>query len=196
MIRALAEEFFSGLGGREMPPEAPRTVFAVGDPKQSIFSFQGAEPDFLRGHGRSFPRAGRGRRRALETVALEISFRSTAPVLQAVDAVFADPDTRRGLGDLPICHAVHRIGQAGLVVLWPPAEPIEHEPGSPFDPTQSMGTQESGSWRLAAAMAESIAGWIKSGEPLPSRGRPIRAGDIMVLVRRRTEFVEQPYPRA
>ena len=191
VIRALAEEFFSGLGGREMPPEAPRTVFAVGDPKQSIFSFQGAEPDsfaVMGDHFRGRVEAGGAR---WETVALEISFRSTAPVLQAVDAVFADPDTRRGLGDLPICHAVHRIGQAGLVVLWPPAEPIEHEPGSPFDPTQSMGTQESGSWRLAAAMAESIAGWIKSGEPLPSRGRPIRAGDIMVLVRRRTEFVEQ-----
>ena len=40
VIRALAEEFFAGEGaGAEL-----RTLFAVGDEKQSIYSFQGAVP--------------------------------------------------------------------------------------------------------------------------------------------------------
>ena len=42
IIRALTEEFFAGLGSRE--DEKPRTVFVVGDRKQSIYSFQGADP--------------------------------------------------------------------------------------------------------------------------------------------------------
>ena len=191
VVRALAEDFFTGLGARETPPDAPRTVFAVGDPKQSIYSFQGADPDsfaVMRDHFRDQVEAGGAR---WESVALEVSFRSTAPVLQAVDTVFAEPDMRAGLGDLPIHHAVHRTGQAGSVVLWPPAEPIDHDAASPFEPTRSMEAQESASWRLAEAMAETIHGWIENREPLPSRGRPVRAGDIMVLVRRRTEFVEQ-----
>ncbi len=187
VIRALTEDFFAGEGARE----AGRTVFAVGDPKQSIFSFQGADPASfaaMRDHFRDRVEAGGA---GWESVALAVSFRSTAPVLRAVDAVFADLDTRRGLGGLPIRHAIHRIGQAGEVVLWPPAAPIDHGSADPFDPDARRAAHEPSSWRLAEAMAETIAGWIASREPLPSRGRPVRAGDIMVLVRRRTAFFEQ-----
>ena len=41
IVNALTEEFFSGTGSREVPD---RTLFVVGDRKQSIFSFQGADP--------------------------------------------------------------------------------------------------------------------------------------------------------
>ena len=41
ILSALTEEFFSGTGSREVPD---RTLFVVGDRKQSIFSFQGADP--------------------------------------------------------------------------------------------------------------------------------------------------------
>ena len=40
IVAALAEEFFAGEGARA----EVRTVFAVGDAKQSIFSFQRADP--------------------------------------------------------------------------------------------------------------------------------------------------------
>ena len=40
-MRAIADEFFAGEGART---ETARTVFAVGDKKQSIFSFQRADP--------------------------------------------------------------------------------------------------------------------------------------------------------
>ena len=187
VIHALTGDFFAGQGARE----AGRTVFAVGDPKQSIFSFQGADPDSfaaMRDRFRDRVEAGGA---GWESVALEVSFRSTAPVLRAVDAVFADPDTRRGLGGPPIRHRVHRTGQAGEVVLWPPAAPLDSEAADPFDPDARRAAHAPSSWRLAQAMAETIDGWIRSGEPLPSRGRPVRAGDIMVLVRRRTAFFEQ-----
>ena len=41
IVSALTSEFFSGTGSREVPD---RTLFVVGDRKQSIFSFQGADP--------------------------------------------------------------------------------------------------------------------------------------------------------
>jgi ATP-dependent helicase/nuclease subunit A len=41
IVRRLTEEFFAGEDWRA---RGPRTVFAVGDEKQSIFSFQGADP--------------------------------------------------------------------------------------------------------------------------------------------------------
>ena len=74
--RALTEEFFAGEGARRRP----RTVFAVGDVKQSIFSFQGADPAAFLGEPRLVRRAG-ARRRAVTggRSPLKISFRSTAP---------------------------------------------------------------------------------------------------------------------
>ena len=44
--------------------------------------------------------------------------------------------------------------------------------------------------RLARAIAARIARWIAAGEILESQDRPIRAGDVMVLVGRRTGFVD------
>ena len=187
VIRALTGDFFAGQSARE----AGRTVFAVGDPKQSIFSFQGADPAWfaaMRDHFRGRVEAGGA---GWETIALEVSFRSTAPVLRLVDAVFADPDTRRGLSGPPIRHRVHRIGQAGEVVLWPPATARDSATADPFDPDARRAAYAPSSWRLAQAIAETIATWIGSHEMLPSRGRPIRAGDILILVRRRTAFFEQ-----
>ena len=57
VIRALAEEFFSGSGAREVV----RTLFAVGDEKQSIYSFQGAAPTMFADMGEAFAQhAARG----------------------------------------------------------------------------------------------------------------------------------------
>src|SRR5690606_33430232 len=43
--------------------------------------------------------------------------------------------------------------------------------------------------RLAESIADTIAGWVRNGDLLEGKGRPIRPGDIMVLVRKRDRFV-------
>ena len=53
IVRALTAEFFAG-GGLRDPLAPPRTVFAVGDEKQSIYSFQGARPERLLAEGRAY----------------------------------------------------------------------------------------------------------------------------------------------
>ncbi len=198
IVRALAEEFFSGLGTiAEREPERPRTVFAVGDVKQSIYSFQGADPA-----GFTLARAYFARRvveaeQRFRDVQMQVSFRSTAAVLSAVDAVFAREDARQGVAEIvsgvarEIAHRASRTGQAGRVELWPVIEPMEEEEADFWSPPLTRASMDAPVTRLAQTIAGRIAGWIASGEVLEAKNRPIRPGDVMVLVRRRGAFVAE-----
>ncbi|MFQ5985723.1 MAG: UvrD-helicase domain-containing protein, partial [Alphaproteobacteria bacterium] len=189
VIAALAEEFFAGMSARD----AARTVFAVGDAKQSIYSFQRADPaafERMRAHFAEKVKAAGERWRDLD---LDISFRSTAAVLGAVDAIFSRDEARDGVG--PSAHAIehrtHRLGQAGLVELWPPAEPNALPAPEPWQPPVTPERGDSPRARLATLIARTIGEWLEQAEMLESKGRPVRPGDIMVLVRRRSGFVEE-----
>ena len=191
VVERLTEEFFAGSGARD---DVTRTMFAVGDVKQSIYRFQGAAPaEFARARERTAQRVaavhGADHFRA-EQVA--VSFRSTAPVLALVDAVFADADVARGvaLDGGTIAHRPVRAGQAGLVELWPPVAPDPVPEATEWDPNPRERARD-GEEKLADALAAQIEAWLASGEMLPARGRPMRPGDILVLVRRRREFVTQ-----
>ena len=187
VVAALAEEFFTGESARL----ERRTVFAVGDPKQSIFSFQRADPDAflrMRGHFAARAAAASGNWR---DVPLDVSFRSTAAVLAAVDAVFARPEARDGvaLDGVAIRHHAFRAGQGGLVELWPPVAPLDPPPLEPWEPPLAQHRMRAPPVRLAAAIADTIAAWTRDGERLAARDRRIEAGDVLILVRRRGPFV-------
>ena len=188
VVEALAGEFFAGAGARE----GERTIFAVGDPKQSIFSFQRADPARFAAMQAMFRDRSQGAEKIWEDVGLDVSFRSVPAVLQAVDAVFADETVAAGVvpPGAPLRHHAHRAGQSGLVELWPLVGDLPGEPASPWEaPTRYVSSPAPES-RLAELIAATIAGWIARGEMLEARGRPIRAGDVMVLVRRRTGFID------
>ena len=185
IIRHLAEEFFAGKGSRELE----RTIFAVGDEKQSIYSFQGAEPAAFAESGFAFqsrvPAAG-GR---FERVRLTRSFRSTEDVLRAVDLVFSREEARRGLtrDEEPIEHKAIRDNAPGYVEVWSPLRPEIIE--EPDDWTQAIDHASAPAAKLAEVIAGKIEHWLKSGEVLEGKGRRLRPGDIMVLVRKRDRFV-------
>lgn len=187
VVAAVAEEFFAGEGARERP----RTVFVVGDLKQSIYSFQGADPDaFLRMRSYFHERAQRAQ--SWRETDLLMSYRSTDAVLRAVDAVFARDPARIGLaeGGQTVKHNLKRIGQAGVVELWPPVTPRDAPLLTPWASPIETDGGDSPQARLAGVIAARIAAWIGQ-EQLASYGRPVRAGDVMVLVRRRTGFVSE-----
>jgi ATP-dependent helicase/nuclease subunit A len=189
VIKALAGDFFAGEGARE----GERTVFAVGDEKQSIYSFQGADP-FMFGNSREhFKELAENADKPFAPVELERSYRSTKAVLNAVDDVFCHEHARQGLtfDDKPITHHWARDGQAGLVELWPPMKPGEAIEVKPWDAPLDRVAIDSPEDRMARRIADTIAGWRESGEKLPSAGRPIREGDIMILVRQRGSFAEK-----
>ncbi|MCK8784309.1 UvrD-helicase domain-containing protein [Roseomonas sp. NAR14] len=190
-------------GDGDADPSPLRSIFAVGDVKQAIYGFQGADPLGFGSWRRHFAQAVRGAGGEFETVELNVSFRSTAPVLALVDAVFADGPARAGVvaeGQV-LHHLPDRLGHAGVVELWPPlaaAKPAPPEPWVVPEVAQGVAGAEA---LLAEAVAARIAAMV-ARERLPARcappggagcatgGRPIRPGDILVLVRRRTRFVQ------
>lgn len=187
IVRLLTDEFFAGDGARE---GVERTIFAVGDEKQSIYSFQGAEPAAFAESGAAFhlrvPQAG-GR---FEKVRLTHSFRSTDDVLSAVDLVFRREEARRGLTqdpEGPPEHKAIRDNAPGYVEIWSPLSPETVD--EPEDWTKSVDHASAPAARLAEIMADRIARWLEQGEMLEGQGRRLRPGDIMVLVRKRDRFV-------
>jgi len=187
VVAALAEEFFAGEGARD----TLRTVFAVGDPKQSIFSFQRADPAAFLAMQQHFRARVEAAAQNWRPLALELSFRSVAAVLQTVDAVFADQRVAAGVAfaGATIRHEPYRIGAAGLVELWPPVGPEADEPPTPWDAPLSQARLKVPRARLADAIAATVKSWLDTGETLEASGRPMHAGDILVLVRRRDPFV-------
>src|SRR4029077_9580516 len=118
VVRLLADEFFAGLGARD---RVLRTIFAVGDEKQSIYSFQGADPVLFAESGRFFRDRVQAAHLSFAPVRLNASFRSTDDVLSAVDLVFAQAPARQGLtrAPEPIQHRATRLGAPGYVEVWP-----------------------------------------------------------------------------
>jgi ATP-dependent helicase/nuclease subunit A len=186
IAHALTEEFFAGAGARERT----RTVFAVGDRKQSIYSFQGADTaEFDYSHDELAQRV-RTSGQEFRDVGLDVSFRSTAPVLALVDAVFADPLARSGVigaGEI-LTHYADRAGHAGLVELWPLAPPPDPTPHRPWTVPERNQSQTSARQRLADTLADWIRDQTNGGTLLESKGRALTAGDVLILVRRRDAF--------
>ena len=189
IAHVLTEEFFAGIG--RAAEEPPRTFFAVGDPKQSIYSFQGADPDeFDRSHAQMAERV-RDAGQQWRDVPLDVSFRSTAPVLDLVDAVFADPVAAHGVvspGAKPLRHFANRTGDAGRVELWPLQPRPEKRAREAWEVAERNEEQPSAQQALATALARWIKGQLGEGVLLPSQGRPLEAGDVLVLVQRRGIF--------
>ncbi len=185
IVSALANEFFSGTGASEQV----RTVFAVGDEKQSIYSFQGAEPREFAAAGKRFAELAAATEQTWRNLPLTLSFRSTAPVLESVDRVFSDAARTPGLtaASGPVRHQALRIGHAGLVEIWPTETWQDSDPAEAWSPLAETA-QQSPVARLAQRIAETIAGWLETGERLASSDRPIRPGDILILVRKRAPF--------
>ncbi len=199
VVRALASDFFTGEGahddfGADGEHEAqPRTVFAVGDEKQSIYSFQGADP-FEFGRMRAyFEDRIRGAGATFSSIPLTTSFRTTRAVLRVVDRVFAHPTASDGLtfADERVVHDSHRSGEAGLVEVWPTLAPVEASPDDPWDAPLDYVNEQRPDMRLAAKIADTIQGWRDDKEILTSQNRPIEPGDILILVRRRGRFAEE-----
>jgi ATP-dependent helicase/nuclease subunit A len=189
IVKLIAEEFFAGQGARDVA----RTVFAVGDAKQSIYSFQRADPAKFVEMRAHFEAAVKAAGAVWRVIPLATSFRSVASVLRAVDAVFAQARANDGvaLDGMAIRHDAFRRGAAGRVELWPPAEPRDGPVLKPWSLPVTQHHAKEPRAQLALAIAATIERWIETGERLEARDRPIRAGDVMVLVRRRGPFVTE-----
>lgn len=194
VVRALASEFASGEGAQ---PERKRTIFVVGDKKQSIYSFQGADPagfDQMRDHFDTQLGAVGER---LTSMTLQHSFRSSHAILSLVDKCF-EGSRRAGL-DEDMRHLAFKELLPGRVDLWPVLEPSEQEKDeTPWYEPVDLPSKEHHDIRLAEAIADEIARMIRE-ETIPDEDsdtrkiyrRPVRAGDFLILVQKRKGLGEQ-----
>jgi ATP-dependent helicase/nuclease subunit A len=187
IIKALSEDFFSGLSAAKNN----RSIFIVGDEKQSIYSFQGAEPNISAEIFSYFEKKLAGQ---LQKIELNISFRSTKEILQAVDKVFSTAERKNA-----ICkasefkkHEAIRTG-AGLVEIWPQLQFEKKEKAEKNYEWQIdfNSNDEKEAEVLARIIAAKIKNWVENGRTLNPKNRPLQYGDFMILLRNRTNGFAQ-----
>ncbi len=178
IVEAIKDEFWV-----EEPDTARlRTVFTVGDYKQAIYGFQGTDPESYRAAGNRFERAAALSGRQLHRLSLDRSFRSTPPVLDVVDSLL-DELGEDAFGEQALDRHESAKGGAGSVTLLPPVrvDPDEDEDGE-------EGFIQHSTRKLASKIAKQVRAWIAEGRMLESKGRALTAGDVMILVRKRSEL--------
>ena len=195
VIEKLAQEFTAGEGSR---PDTRRTIFVVGDKKQSIYSFQGADPGEFDRMRAEFAARLAGTDAPLQTVDMAFSFRSSRAILELVDAVFHDAAES---GFTPEqSHKAFKSRLPGRVDLWPVVE----KPETPEKPAWHMPVDIKAPNDPAILLARQVARQIKqlidSSAPIPDSMqdaaghhpmRPIRPGDVLILVQRRSDLFHE-----
>lgn len=201
IIDALIDDFFSGEGASG---DKLRTIFTVGDYKQAIFGFQGTSPEnFERAKLKVQKRIDDARAHAHEMrdnrrlptwndLDLGRSFRTALPVLDFVNRSIDEIGYEAfGLTKVPQPH--EGDDRAGLVTLWPPVM-------SEGDDPEVEENEEERDWLpahdtlLAEKIAEQVRHWVSEEHPFvleKGKRRHARAGDFMVLVRKRKDLARQ-----
>jgi ATP-dependent helicase/nuclease subunit A len=186
IVDHIISEFTSGEGARD---GVTRTIFAVGDEKQSIFSFQGAAP-------REFDERRRALRKRFEDAGLKFdpvsftySFRSGPAILQSVDYAFRDQDIYRSIhaeNTYPLHHALEDAGPS-LIDLWELSERDDKQEiegwRAPFDGVSITSPEVKLAKRIQAEIKRLVASDTMTGHT--GDRRRLSYGDILVLVRRR-----------
>ncbi len=188
IIKSITGDFFSG----ETKNENERTLFVVGDEKQSIYSFQDADPDIFNEKYEFYKELIEESGKIFCKVNLQCSFRSLNSILKFVDAVFQDKIYSQKISkqDDKIVHNNIRTG-LGLVELWPQLS-VKNEKqdswGLNFDNTIEIKNFE----LLASKIVEKIGDLLNSNRAIIDRTgekRKIKYSDIMILVKTRNKIL-------
>ena len=193
VIRKLAEEFSTGKGARE---DVERTLFVVGDKKQSIYSFQGADPREFDRMQAEFKDKFAAIGAPFQETTLDFSFRSSAAILRMVDQTF---DNRTQAGFVQDSkHIAFKSDLPGRVDLWPVVEKLDDDDDREwYDPIDRRSSKHH-TVVLADQIACAIGTLINDKHTIPDDGpngtiikRHIKAGDFLILVQRRSALFRE-----
>jgi ATP-dependent helicase/nuclease subunit A len=187
IVQRLVAEFTAGAGARSIK----RTIFAVGDEKQSIYSFQNAAPREFAAVGHTFAHAHANAELDFIFGRLEHSFRSGESVLAAVDIVFAQmaQSVTSDKDGFP-AHIALPDAAPSMVDIWEPMEPDERKEMEGWQAPFDRVSETSPRVKLAQRIARTVRKLIDNGEPLGIARQPARYGDVLILVRQRGELFE------
>jgi ATP-dependent helicase/nuclease subunit A len=189
IIQRLVAEFTAGKGARELR----RTIFAVGDEKQSIFSFQDAAPKEFAEMRRYFEGAHKDAGLDFLFRKFEHSFRSGDSVLGAVDEVFKAKEVAASVtadsdGFPP--HIALPDAPPSVVEIWEPMKPDERSDIEGWDAPFDTVSETSPRVKLAQRIARAVRRLVDDRTPVGIDGRAARYGDVLVLVRQRGPLFE------
>ena len=183
IVRALAGEYFAGVGARS---DQLRTLFTVGDFKQAIFGFQGTSPHNYETARGDFFALAEDSDRPFSDLSLDRSFRSTPPVLKVVDATLEQlRHDQLGLKEAIPPHRSHYAGYPGAVRL---LKPVAHgEVGDPDDEETWLSDEQR---NFAERLAIQIKSWLSAENRmwLHLENRPLEPKDVLILVSKRDEL--------
>jgi ATP-dependent helicase/nuclease subunit A len=183
IITSIADEFFAGEGTKDFN----RTIFIVGDLKQSIYSFQGADPAIFEKIKLYFRNQAIAAKHNWRELDMQVSFRSLSCVLDVVNSVFTSIDLGADINQ--IHHQAFREGQGNFHVVSLVSEQTKAEEKGKWIMPEPSTEQSSKQKLLAQCIAEKVSNWLKDKKLLSARKRAIKADDIMILVRKRSELV-------
>jgi ATP-dependent helicase/nuclease subunit A len=185
IIYKLLEEFFAGEGASE----ENKTIFVVGDDKQSIFSFQGAEHSLFAQVRKLLADKTQQVEKTWCDINLDISYRSVPPILDLVNELCKLPQVQNSFADFATQHNAHRIEAKGLVEIWPLVEQQkENIERVPWQFPEKRISKHNANSELAENIADKIADWLENKRVIAAQERPVRAGDIMILLRKRGDL--------
>ncbi|WP_412504285.1 double-strand break repair helicase AddA [Roseovarius sp. SYSU LYC5161] len=191
VIERLTQEFTSGEGAR---PDVARTIFVVGDKKQSIYSFQGADPGAFDRMRADFAQRLSATGPPLQQLDLEYSFRSSHAVLYAVDATF-DASGGGGFGQKR-SHKAFKQALPGRVDLWPVIEKPEKEEEPEWFTPVDVKANNDPAILLARHVADTIRDMVDHATAIPDEKsatgfRAVQPGDFLILVQRRSDLFHE-----
>ena len=182
LIDLLSEEFFAGITARTVN----RTVFIVGDIKQSIFSFQGANPELFQKAVANLEYKALNAFKEFHKLSMQLSFRSIKQVLDLVNTICKFNPMYPNFD--AIDHQAFREG-TGIVQLWPLFQTDKDDKQSQWRLPKPTNDNKEGYEKTAAYICDTIVSWINDKRQLASRKRPIFPSDIIILVRKRGPIV-------
>ncbi|NBX66425.1 MAG: double-strand break repair helicase AddA [Proteobacteria bacterium] len=190
IINALSDEFYDGTSVRE---KQDRTTFVVGDEKQSIFSFQRADPRVFDAIKTRLAKKVRDAQLKFDDVPIQTSFRSAPSILKVVDGVFESPEMLAGVSrsTAVMKHEAYLSGKAGHVEIWPAIKRQKEQEKSSWHPLDPQTLEDNPVTLLANKVAATIRMLLDDpAQKINSQDRRIEAGDIMILLAKRKPFAD------
>jgi ATP-dependent helicase/nuclease subunit A len=183
LVKTLTEDLIASDDGRGSGG-VPRSILVVGDKKQSIYSFQGAEPSLFNRYRHQLGRILEDTRAPLCEVPLTSSYRSAPAILRLVDTVCADTKIALALGaqDAPIAHQCIKKHLSGSITL----HPLIVSDSASAKTAYTMPVEIPDSIRVSQRLAENIAQTVAPMLAAPYHYQP---GEILILVQKRGSLV-------
>ena len=188
LIRYISAPFFDDVSEAQKDGQSDdvRTLFAVGDYKQSIYSFQGARPQVFAASQVDFKNRLDEAKKPFSEIDFTLSFRSSGAVLGFVNTLI-ERGIHAGLGEQnPKPHAIYHNQLAGLVEVWPIIETAPADP-PPYLDLPAFSAGEDGPLQQAKRVAAHIKSLLDGAEQAHF-GKPIAPQDILILLRKRDSF--------